>query len=84
MDVKTGLIIGLIAVIIGGVIISKGEKHRPMSLEETGALMKARSDCYERGVKYYTEIGSYPHLSTGESALTVINQKCFANPGMFK
>lgn len=84
MDVKTGLILGAIAVIVAGFIISKGERHRPMSLEETGALMKARSDCYDRGVKYYTEIGSYPRLSTGESALTVINQKCFANPDLFK
>lgn len=83
MDVKTGLILGAIAVVIAGYIVSKSENRFP-SVDETTAMMNSRSDCYARGVAYYKEIGSFPNLSTGEDAISVINKKCQANPELFK
>ena len=32
--------------------------------------------CYQRGVAYYKEIGSYPTLSDGRSAELVVRDRC--------
>ncbi len=39
--------------------------------------------CQERGVSYYKEIGSYPRLSTGESADEKIKGMCGRNANAF-
>jgi len=43
----------------------------------------ALNSCIEKGVKYYQDIGSYPTLSTGESADIKIREKCNFNIDMF-
>jgi hypothetical protein len=40
-------------------------------------------DCVKKGETYYKEIGSYPRLSTGESADELIKQKCYNTTGAF-
>ncbi|WP_413612202.1 hypothetical protein [Bdellovibrio sp. HCB-110] len=40
-------------------------------------------DCYEKGIKYYKSIGSYPRLSTGESAEQITELKCSRTIGAF-
>lgn len=32
--------------------------------------------CYRKGITYYREIGSYPNLSDGRDANTVIGERC--------
>lgn len=32
--------------------------------------------CYRKGITYYREIGSYPSLSDGRDANTVIGERC--------
>lgn len=41
--------------------------------EKTSPKLKA---CIERGISYYKDFGSYPNLSTGESAKTASRKKC--------
>ena len=83
MNVKTGLLVGALAVIVAVYIIGKSENRYP-SVDDTTAMMNSRSDCYARGVAYYKEIGSFPYLSTGQDAISVINQKCQSNPELFR
>lgn len=40
-------------------------------------------NCMNKGVKYYKNLGSYPTLSTGESADLKIKEKCKFNINMF-
>jgi hypothetical protein len=41
----------------------------------------AKSSCYTRGIAYYTAIGSFPTLSTGEDALSKIEGNCARSGG---
>jgi len=43
----------------------------------------ALNSCIEKGIKYYQNLGSYPTLSTGESADLKIREKCNFNINMF-
>ena len=35
------------------------------------------SECIQKGINYYKDLGSYPYLSTGESAEKTSQEKCF-------
>lgn len=41
------------------------------------------SQCVEKGIKYYKEIGSYPNLSDGRSAEVAAQDKCLNYSGSF-
>lgn len=43
----------------------------------------ALNTCIQKGVKYYQNLGSYPTLSTGESADLKIKDKCNFNINIF-
>jgi hypothetical protein len=72
------------------------EKHEDarwtaqMQKESTGsksAMSGGTGSCYQRGVSYYRDIGSYPYLSSfpnkGRPADELINQMCSRNPSAF-
>jgi hypothetical protein len=58
---------------------SKSEPDRQLEKENEAAL----NACIDKGVKYYQDLGSYPTLSTGESADLKIREKCDFNINMF-
>ena len=39
--------------------------------------------CHAKGIRYYSEIGSYPSLSDGRSAKMVIDEKCARSVSAF-
>jgi hypothetical protein len=45
--------------------------------------VSAFSQCQDKGIKYYKEIGSFPRLSDGRSAYDVIDQKCRVTSAAF-
>jgi hypothetical protein len=42
----------------------------------------AKSSCYASGIAYYTAIGSFPTLSTGESAMSKVSGMCARSGGI--
>ncbi len=42
----------------------------------------AHSICVQRGIAYYKELGSYPHLSTGENAENKVEGSCRRSQGL--
>lgn len=62
----------VIVVLIGSVVGMFLPKGNPV----------AKSSCYARGVAYYTAIGSFPTLSTGESAIGKIEGMCERSGGI--
>jgi hypothetical protein len=77
-------LLGILAIgVVGAVVILSGADKRYPSVDDTTAMMSARSDCRERGVAYYKEIESFPYLSSGRSAIDVITEKCRASSTAF-
>jgi len=68
---KWALIIILIGTLIGTVVGMFLPPGNPV----------AKSSCYTRGIAYYTAIGSFPTLSTGEDALSKIEGNCARSGG---
>ncbi len=58
----------------------KSDSDRVLEKEKAEVALNA---CIEKGVKYYQDLGSYPTLSTGESADLKIREKCDFNINMF-
>ena len=59
---------------------SKNDSNKQVENENEEVALNA---CIEKGVKYYTDLGSYPTLSTGENADLKIREKCDFNINMF-
>ena len=59
---------------------SKSDSERET---ETKNQEVALNSCIQKGIKYYQDLGSYPTLSTGESADLKIREKCDFNINMF-
>ena len=59
---------------------SKSDSDKQLEKENEELALNA---CIEKGVKYYTDLGSYPTLSTGESADLKIREKCDFNINIF-
>lgn len=60
-------------------IVKTQADNSPSVTEED--IQEAGEECYKRGVKYYEEIGSYPTLSTGESADEMVIGYCINTKG---
>jgi hypothetical protein len=59
-----------------------------MTLKEShngirGGHSDERARCYERGISYYQEMGSYPNLSDGRLASDVVIERCGRTPTAF-
>lgn len=59
---------------------SKSDSDKQLEKKNEEVVLNA---CIEKGVKYYQDLGSYPILSTGESADLKIKEKCNFNSNMF-
>lgn len=59
---------------------SKSDSDKRLERESEEVALNA---CIEKGVKYYKDLGSYPILSTGESADLKIREKCDFNINIF-
>lgn len=44
--------------------------------DNAAVRLPSYSECYENGIAYYKEIGSFPRFSTGEDATTEASERC--------
>lgn len=56
--------------------LARSRKEEREDFEKFRHVEPTLSQCIERGVKYYKEIGSYPYLSSGERAYDSAADKC--------
>lgn len=52
-------------------------------LSACGRNAAAISECVDRGIVYFNEIGSYPRLSDGRSASSVARERCERSSSAF-
>jgi protein involved in sex pheromone biosynthesis len=53
------------------------------SLKELEVATKKMNQCYYKGIQYFKDIGSYPYLTTGEHADSVVERRCFRSVNAF-
>ena len=46
------------------------------SADNEASRLPSYGECYEKGIAYYKEIGSFPRFSTGEDATTEASERC--------
>jgi hypothetical protein len=68
------LLIILVLLVVGSML--GGDSSNKESTYTTGSTDSPIIACYQRGVAYFKEIGSYPTLSNGRSAELVASERC--------